>query len=328
MIRGFIRPPGGHEKMMDIRFWGVRGSIAAPLTNARLKEKIETILRRAVAAGLTEVGQIPAFLEDLPWHVAHTAGGDTPCVEVRAGDVLIILDAGTGIRRLAAFLREDAAGNPVAAHILLSHTHWDHIHGLPFVDLAFRPENRFTIYSPQPDIAQSIKNQQVPEYFPVPLAPAYEFVQLEAGKPFYIGDVLIETIALEHPGGSYGYGLSRGGKRIVYATDSEYKDLSAEALRPFIDFFRGADLLIYDAQYTMLENVEKENWGHSNILIGVDMALEAEVKQLIFTHHEPTYDDEKLWNILKMAEEYLNLSQPEGGLQVLLAYEGLRMTIT
>ena len=139
---------------------------------------------------------------------------------------------------------------------------------------------------------------------------------------FAIGQVSIETIPLNHPGGCYGYRVSYGGKTVVFATDSEYKDPSSEALKPYVDFFKDADAVIFDAQYSMEENVEKEDWGHSNMFTGIDMALEAGVKQLFFTHHEPANGDAQLWGNLEQAQKYLALQGPESDLRLKLAVEG------
>jgi ribonuclease BN (tRNA processing enzyme) len=144
---------------------------------------------------------------------------------------------------------------------------------------------------------------------------------------FQIGGVAVETFPLNHPGGSYGYRLTDDDKTLIYATDSEYQDLAADSLKPFTQFFQGADLLIFDAQYTMLETVEKENWGHSNVSIGIDMALEAGVKKLIFTRHEPAYDDDKLWGIMEKAKEYLDINHPKANLRLYLASEGLNIIL-
>ena len=100
-----------------------------------------------------------------------------------------------------------------------------------------------------------------------------------------------------------------------------------DGLKPYIDFFHGADLMIFDAQYTMVENIEKEDWGHSNVMTGIDMAVEAKVKVLVITHHDPTYDDRTLWEILRKAKEYLVLSEPPKQLEIFIAYEGLRMIL-
>jgi phosphoribosyl 1,2-cyclic phosphodiesterase len=210
---------------------------------------------------------------------------------------------------------------------LITHTHWDHISGIPFFTPAFMPDNSITFYSPDSGLEDRLKRQQNPEYFPVPLAPAYKFVYINEREQFQIGDVTVETYPLNHPGGCYSYRIEHDDKMIIYATDSEYQVLSADSLKPFTDFYHGADLLIFDAQYTMLENVEKENWGHSNVFTGIDMALGAGAKKIVFTHHEPAYDDEKLGEILHKAKEYLNVNQPEAGLQLYLASEGLSMTL-
>lgn len=312
---------------MYIRFWGVRGSIASPMTNVALEAKIKKAVQLGLDAGLTSEWQIPEFIRNLPKHVRQTAGGDTACVEVRAGNQLLILDAGTGIRRLGMQLNRKSRGKTIEAHILLTHTHWDHISGIPFFVPGFNPNNKLIIYGPTPEVKERIQNQQKPEYFPVPLSPAFSFVQLKEQEEFRIGEVRVETLPLNHPGRSYAYRIMHNNKTVVYATDSEYKDLSITAIKPFTDFFSGADLLIYDAQFSFLENIEKEDWGHSNALIGVDIALLSKVKKLIFIHHDPTYDDKKLWDMLEMANEYLDIRQPDAELQLYLAVEGLNITI-
>ncbi len=312
---------------MHIRFWGVRGSIATPLTNAELKDKIETAVKLGIKAGITDDGQVPDFIKSLPEHICGTVGGDTACLEIQAGDKILILDAGTGLRRLGLDLVKRSGGNPIEAHILMTHTHWDHISGIPFFVPAFSSKNNLTFYSPFPGLKERLARQQNFEYFPAPLSPTFKFVHLNENENFHIGDVKIENLFLNHPGGSYSYRITYGNKTIVYATDSEYKELSANTLRPFTDFFHGADILIFDAQYTMLENVEKEDWGHSNVFTGIDLAIEAEVKKLVFIHHEPGYNDEKLYKILLKAKEYVDINQPKVPLKLILASEGLSMTL-
>ncbi|RLA94695.1 MAG: MBL fold metallo-hydrolase [Deltaproteobacteria bacterium] len=312
---------------MNICFWGVRGSIATPLTNRELAAKLEEALRMGLQVGLKDDSQVSDFIESLPWYVRRTAGGDTSCVEIHAGEKILIMDAGTGIRPLGMKLTKESKGRPMEINILLSHTHWDHICGIPFFVPAFNPNNTLTIYGPNPELENRLKYQQDFRFFPVPLASTFKFVQLSTKDHFNIGDVEIKTIPLKHPGGSFGYRITHNDKTIVYATDSEYKDLSADALKPFIDFFHNADLLIYDAQYTMVENVEKEDWGHSNMFTGIDMALEAGVKKLIFTHHDPTYDDRNLWELLQKAKEYHKINSTREDFQIYLAYEGLSFEV-
>ncbi|MBW2251075.1 MAG: MBL fold metallo-hydrolase [Deltaproteobacteria bacterium] len=312
---------------MYIRFWGVRGSIATPLTNAELEVKIETAVKLGIKAGITDDGQVPDFLERLPMHIRRTVGGDTACVEIQAGGKTLIFDAGTGLRRLGLDLVKRSGGNPIEAHILMTHTHWDHISGIPFFVPAFSSENNLTFYSPFPGLKERLARQQDSEYFPAPLSPAFRFVHLNEHKQFHIGDVKVDNFPLNHPGGSYSYRITYDNKTIVYATDSEYKELSSNSLKPFTDFFHGTDILMFDAQYTMLENVEKEDWGHSNVFTGIDMAIEAEVKKLVFIHHEPGYNDEKLYKILLKAKEYVDINHPKVPLELLLAFEGLSIKL-
>jgi phosphoribosyl 1,2-cyclic phosphodiesterase len=210
---------------------------------------------------------------------------------------------------------------------MISHTHWDHICGLPFFIPAFLPASQITIYGSHPDLEKRIRHQQDYEFFPVPLSPDVRFVQLEREEgvstaTFTIGAVSVETLPLNHPGGCYGYRVTHDGRTVVFATDSEYKDPSSEALKPYVAFFRNADAVIFDAQYSMEENVEKEDWGHSNMFTGIDMALEAGVQKLFFTHHEPENGDRRLWDNLAQARRYLDLQGMETGLQLELAVEG------
>ncbi len=317
---------------MKIRFWGVRGSLATPLSNISLKEKITTSLELAVEAGLSDKEAVADFFKALPEHVRLTAGGNTTCLEIIAGDTCLIMDAGTGIRPLGLDLMQRAGKNPINAHIMISHTHWDHICGLPFFIPAFIPTNSITIYGSHPDLEGRLRHQQDYEFFPVPLAPAYKFVQLDRSEGlstagFDSGPVSVETIPLNHPGGCYGYRVAHDGKVVVFATDSEYKDPSSEALKPYVDFFKDADAVIFDAQYSIEENVEKEDWGHSNMFTGVDMALEAGVKRMLFTHHEPVNEDLRLWDNLEQAKRYLALQDHASDLQLELAVEGLIIDI-
>ena len=121
-----------------------------------------------------------------------------------------------------------------------------------------------------------------------------------------------DCIVLHHPGGSSGFSDQGRSKTLIYATDAEYKDLSPEALKPYLEFFREADAIIFDAMYTFSEAVTKEGWGHSTSLVGVDLSVKTGIKKLILFHHEPTYSDEKLRRSLKKPAPTINWSGSRG----------------
>lgn len=216
------------------------------------------------------------------------------------------------------------------AHIFLSHTHWDHIQGFPFFMPAYTSGNLITIYGAHNGLEQRISNQQEDEYYPVPLAAMganIEFVQLRKGDTISVNGIRITNLMLNHPGGSFGYRLDYKGKSLVYATDSEYKNINDIQLEKYIKFFQNADVLIFDAQFTLAESIEKENWGHSTSIQGVNFAKQANVKHLILFHHDPSYSDDKLFRILNDAIDYMQSSQDNQNIKISLATEGLELIL-
>jgi phosphoribosyl 1,2-cyclic phosphodiesterase len=316
---------------MIVRFWGVRGSVAAPLDAHQLKQKIMSALKGAADRDIADERAAEHYVEGLPMHVKATYGGNTSCVELHSEDTTIIFDAGTGIRLLGLHLMDGRFGQGGGtAHLFLSHTHWDHIHGFPFFLPAYVPGNRIVIYSPHPDIEKRISMQQDPRYFPVPLKAMQadiEFVSLSEGENVAIGHVDIANIKLNHPGGSFGYRVSKLKASFVYATDTEFTNLSGSETEKYISFFSQVKVLVFDSQYTLMEALEKEDWGHSSSLTGVEMARDAGVETLVLFHHEPTYDDIALWDILQRTRKYAELQGIDKTCSVIMAYEGLELVI-
>lgn len=323
---------------MDITFWGTRGSIPTPLNGEIIKHKIHQALIGASGLDLSNPLVREQYLNRLPVSVQSTVGGNTPCVEVRSGNQQLILDAGTGLRLLGLqMLRDDAPGGQ-QMHILMTHTHWDHIQGFPFFAPAFVAANRIDFYSPFPDLAERLEQQQHAAFFPVPLGgvPATLVFHTIAEQEWYkIGDFHIYPQQLLHPGKSYGYRIEDGQSCIVYATDGEYKRADTESTAAYVEFFQGADLLIFDAQYSLSEALDKTDWGHSSALIGAELARRAGVKRLALFHHDPTSSDEKIWAAREQAEAYLMCQRTNGSPQrpsfpvseVLVAYDGLQITV-
>jgi phosphoribosyl 1,2-cyclic phosphodiesterase len=242
---------------LSVRFLGVRGSIATPGAD-------------------------------------RTAGGNTACVEVVAGDTRIILDAGTGIRVLGD---ERMAKGPRHSTILMSHLHWDHVAGLPFFTPIYVPGHRVEIASGPNGVmphADAIRNLFRAPFFPVDFAAISDQVstrELRANDRFTIGDITVTMARLNHPDPVYGFRLEHGGQSIVYATDTEHFACVDPTLKKLA---AGADILIYDAQYTPEEYPSKVGWGHSTWLAGTELARAAGVPQLVLFHHDPNRTDDKL----------------------------------
>jgi len=316
---------------MIVRFWGVRGSVPTPLGTQQLKEKITWALKRASDRDIMDERAAEHYVEGLPRHMKGTYGGNTSCVELHSEDTTIIFDAGSGIRLLGQHLMDGRFGQGAGtAHLFLSHTHWDHIQGFPFFLPAHVPGNRIIIHSPHSDVEKRLSMQQDPWYFPVPLKAMHadiEFVSLSEGQNVAIGHVNVTNIKLNHPGGSFGYRVKKQDSSFVYATDTEFTNLSGSDTEKYISFFSQAKVLVFDSQYTLREALEKEDWGHSSSLTGVDMARDAGVKTLVLFHHEPTYDDNTLRDILQRTRKYAELQGLDQTCKVIMAYEGLELVV-
>jgi phosphoribosyl 1,2-cyclic phosphodiesterase len=223
-----------------------------------------------------------------------TAGGNTSCVEVTAGDTRIILDAGSGLRQLGD---ERMAHGPRHSTILLSHLHWDHVCGLPFFTPIYVPGHRVEIASgpngvmPTQDAIRSLFRAP---FFPVDFAEIAGQVavrELPSRDRFTIGDITVTLARLNHPDPVYGFRLEHAGRAIVYATDTEHFACVDPTLAGLA---AGADILIYDAQYTPDEYPRKVGWGHSTWRAGVELARAAGVGQLVLFHHDPDRTDTQL----------------------------------
>ncbi len=268
-------------------------------------------------------------------------GGNTPCVAIHHGDNTIVLDAGTGIRPLGLELAEKLKPDtPSVHHILLSHTHWDHIQGLPFFEPAYRPGSDLIIYgSPQKEsfLEAILRGQMDVNYFPVEMKElAANLTIREVGDQMIeIGDVRIDIQEqVCHPGGSVRFRLESEGKRIVYATDVELNAIfepdspsaNMDALaNEYREFITDVDLLIADGQYTDDEYTAKKGWGHTSIAMIVKIAHEQRVKQLAVFHHDPEHSDmflDDLWH--QYAPEYRNATPP---MNLFWAREGMTVQI-
>jgi len=316
---------------MRIRFWGVRGSIPTPPTSVQIKEKIRKVAQRIVSENITDQNKINALIDSMSPVDAGLIGGNTSCIELRADNKILIFDMGSGLKNLGNFImKHDQNTNGLEIHIFISHTHWDHMLGFPFFGPAFFPNNKIYFYSGHPNIKERLELQQDFRFFPVALHQMLakkEFIQLKHRSSFNIGNLTVSNLPLYHPGGSFGYRVECCGKSFVYTTDSEYKDLSKKNTQNHIDFFKDADLLVFDAQYTFEEAIHKEDWGHSSALVGIDFSIQANVKRLALFHHEPERNDFEINEILKKSIDYQKMNYPGADLKIFLATEDLEFQL-
>jgi phosphoribosyl 1,2-cyclic phosphodiesterase len=312
---------------MKVKFWGTRGSIPTPISPAAIEDKIRQALRGAADFDLSSEEAVERYLQRLPPTIRYTIGGNTACVQVRAGAQLLILDAGSGLRLLGYELMKAEFGRGEGtADFLISHTHWDHIQGLPFFGPGFVAGNRLTFHSPHVHLETAFVGQQNDIYFPVSLSylrADLQFRHIPANAWSQIGEVRVYPLQMSHPGESYSYRVEHDAASLVYATDAEYKHGRPDSTQVYVDFFRGADLLIFDAQYSLTDALDKPEWGHSSPLIGAELAYRAGVRRLALFHHDPLSDDAAIYAGLRQAEAYL--AKRASNCQVMIANEGMEI---
>lgn len=312
---------------MVIRFWGVRGSLPAPLSATQVRSKVSAILERLKPEDLASAASRERFLASLPPSLFGTVGGNTPCVEVRTDDGQeLIFDAGSGIRELG-ITRQKSRERTLSYHLFFSHFHWDHIQGLPFFGPAYDPRVRLFFYSPQADLERTLRGQMRAPYFPVGLdVMSAEKTFATLSGPVTVGNSTVAFRKMNHPGTSYAYQVSEGLKRVVYATDTELSPEDFIRNDENASFFGGAEILVIDSQYTLGEAIEKYSWGHNAFSMAVDFASTWGIRKLVLFHHDPTYDDKKLQGILQSARWYVEHMSIRG-VEVRLAEEGMELTL-
>lgn len=316
-------------KLMKIKFWGVRGSIPTPLDSDEIYDKLKEALDLMTLHDAKSDSAKKAFLDSLPISLRGTYGGNSTCLQVipDSGDTIII-DCGSGIKKLGNELMKTEFGRGEGnANILITHTHWNHIQGIPFFMPFFVPGNRFTFYSPIKDLKKRIEYQQIFTHFPVNLdymSSTKEFAELEGDSEFVLNGISIINKRFRHPGGSFGYRIEENGKTFCFTSDCEFNLDELDNIGSYESFFRNADVCVFDAQYTFDESVNKIDWGHSSASIAIDIAARFGVKKLILFHHDPDYNDKKIEQVLANAKSYLSVNKQKkrSDLEIDIAVEG------
>jgi phosphoribosyl 1,2-cyclic phosphodiesterase len=231
-------------------------------------------------------------------------GGNTSCIEYRCGDDIIILDAGTGLRGLGQSLLKEFKKKPLNLTLLLTHTHWDHIQGLPFFGPIYDPHCRLRILGSEgarKGLVAALTGQMESTYFPVPFDKLPSNIEIEELKDFNfaIGDVLVRAHRANHPGVCVGYRLFSPDGLTAFFPDTEPRADDHE----MIEFVRDADVLILDSQYDRAEYRKHTGWGHGCVDESVALAVKASVKKLFLFHHDPDHDDRRMNEMVKYARK-------------------------
>jgi phosphoribosyl 1,2-cyclic phosphodiesterase len=318
---------------MRVRFWGTRGSMPVALTWRDLRDRLAQALVAANGRGLDGIEKAAAFVErELDFALSHTFGGHSSCVEFETGsDQYFVCDMGSGARPFGAHVLARQSGRPATVNIFMSHMHWDHIMGFPFFGPAYVPGTRLRFYGCHSELEHALRRQQEPPSFPVPfsqLAANIEFVPLVPNQTLEVSGVKVTPAPQFHSGDSFGFRFEHEGRSFVYSTDSEHKLADIRETQRIVAFFRGADLVIFDAMYSLADTVSvKEDWGHSSNVVGVELCQMAAAKQLALFHHEPANDDAAILRILKDARRLEELTRQAHRLEVIAAYDGLEIDL-
>ncbi|GHT64232.1 MBL fold hydrolase [Spirochaetia bacterium] len=313
---------------MLIRFWGVRGSLPAPQLPSRIRSKISAVLERLTPADLESPESRERFLAALPPWLFGTVGGNTPCVTVNPeySQEVLVFDAGSGIRELGETSAQERP-KPSQYRLFFSHFHWDHIQGLPFFGPAYDPAVTLDFYSPMKNLENTLKAQMASPYFPVPME------SMGCKKNFHFMDdrVILDGVTvsgkkMNHPGDSWSFMVNDGKHRFIYATDAELSREDFLKNEKNTLFFKNADLIVIDCQYTLGEAIEKYDWGHNAFSMAVDFAANWGIKHMVLFHHDPAYNDQKLYNMLQSAKWYTE-RMDINGIKLTLATEGLEIRL-
>jgi phosphoribosyl 1,2-cyclic phosphodiesterase len=316
-----------------VRFWGTRGSIPVAMTSTEVQRKLVTALVAAAGRGLDTAGKARAFVEsELDFAVSHTFGGNSSCVQLETdGSDHVLCDLGSGARAFGNALLATRGPSGHRFHVFMSHPHWDHIMGFPFFMPAYLPGNHVTIYGCHDTLEEAFRRQNAAPSFPVDfsrMAARIEFVRLEPERNYDISGLRVRAKRQRHGGDSYGYRIEQRGQVVVYSTDSEHKQDDPEEVKAFVEFFRDADLVIFDAQYSLADAISvKEDWGHSSNVVGVEMCQLARARRLCLYHHEPIFDDERIARLLAETRRLEEITRTDHRVEVLAAYDGLEIAL-
>ena len=305
------------------------------MTSAEIRRKLVAALVRAAGRSLDTPEKAASFLErELDFAVSHTFGGNSSCVQLDAGATTTSCATSAAARASSATTSSPRAGRAATPfHVFMSHVHWDHIMGFPFFMPAYIAGNQ------HPDLRLP---RRARGRLPAPArarrpsrsisrgsAPGSSSCGSSPGASYDDRRAPVTAKLQLHGGDSYGYRFERDGKVVVYSTDSEHKHDELAEAEAFVEFFRDADLVIFDAQYSLAEATSiKEDWGHSSNVVGVELCQMARAKRLCLFHHEPVSDDERDRRAARARRGGSRRSRAAtGGVEILAAYDGMEIAL-
>jgi phosphoribosyl 1,2-cyclic phosphodiesterase len=298
---------------------------------AEIRKKITQALLKANGRRFDGAAAVERFIDaELEFPVRHSYGGNSSCVEIIGGDHYTVCDMGTGLRCFGQkVMREHGPDRPQIYNFFMSHLHWDHIMGFPFFPPIYIPGNTIRIHGGHSVtvLEEAFHRQHSAPCFPVPwerLGASIRFVHLDTDRWYDIDGFRVKVKLQPHPGDSYGYRFEQNGKVMVYSTDAEHKLQSETETVGMVEFYRNADLVVFDAMYSLSEMMSsKEDWGHSSNVVGVDLCVRARAKHYCMFHHDPANDDEALHVVLGETRRYAEIVADDQALEVSAAYDGL-----
>ena len=320
--------------MKKVIFWGTRGSLPTSLNAGNVREKIIAALSAANGKSFKTQAALNDFVATLPFATTGTFGGNSSCVEIVAdAPEHFICDMGSGARPLGqAKIATYGVPHPQTYHIFISHLHWDHLMGFPFFAPMYIPGNRIVIHGCHARLEEAIRLQMRTPCFPVDYSQAgarIEFDLMTPDKTQYIAGLNVTPKLQLHAGDSYGFRFESLDRTVVYSTDSEHKQEESAEREAFVRFFAKADLVIFDAMYSLAEAVSvKADWGHSSNVVGVELCQAAGARRLALFHHEPVHDDQQLARLLLETRRLEQITRGDAApLEIISAYDGLTVDL-
>ncbi len=308
---------------MQVRLWGVRGSLATPMSTPLLQDKLRALLAEATPADLATPEAREALIARSPH--AMTYGGNTSCVEVSFGNQVFILDAGTGLRALGQKLKDEGRDKDTGLHFFFTHFHWDHICGFPYFGPIYAPGREIGVWSGRSDAERLLSLQMGDAHFPVKwanLPSKITCTQLPEDAPTAIAGATVRILPLIHPDKAYGYRIEAGGRTVCYLTDTEVSKNPNKVAEIYANFVRGADVVIVDAMYGFLAYHDHINFGHSTIFNFIDFFHDVDLGELVIFHHDPMAGDPEVSRLCADARRYRELVAPHATWKLSAAYEG------